>query len=129
MRNNWIRNNPDEELDFENFLMQGMDREWNNISVIADHLNLLRSDHSQFWIINNKNFFSSLPSILLSDLGPYRGYMRDCYHARCDNFNLTRQTINWKFYSHTVQALIGETSLEQQSSHHLYRLHGPAVSL
>ena len=111
VRNNWIRNNPDTDLDFENFLMQGMDREWNNISVVAAHLNLLRSDHSQFWIINNKNFFSSLPAILLSDLGPYRGYMRDCYHAPCDNFNITSKNINWKFYSHTVQALIGRTAV------------------
>ena len=111
VRNNWMRNNPDTDLDFENFLMQGMDREWNNISVVAAHLNLLRSDHSQFWIINNKKFFSSLPAILLSDLGPYRGYMRDCYHAACDNFNLTSKNINWKFYSHTVQALIGKTAV------------------
>ena len=40
-----------------------------NLSVIADHMNLLRSDHSQFWIINNKEYFASLPAILLSDLG------------------------------------------------------------
>ena len=40
-RNYWNRNNPDKDIDFENFLMQGMDR-WNNISVLADHLNLLR---------------------------------------------------------------------------------------
>ena len=40
-----------------------------NLSVIADHMNLLRSDHSQFWIINNKDYFASLPAILLSDLG------------------------------------------------------------
>lgn len=87
--------------------MQRMSSPWNNISVIADHLNLLRSDHSQFWIINNKEYFSSLPAILLSDLGPYRGYMRECYHSQCDTFNMTDTNINWDFYTHTVQSLIG----------------------
>ena len=67
-RTNWNRNNPEKDIEFENFLMRNMET-WNNISVIADHLNLLRSDHSHFWIINNKEYFASLPAILLSDLG------------------------------------------------------------
>ena len=96
---------------FENFLMQNLDQNWNNISVIAEHLNLLRSDHSHFWIINNKDYFSSLPAILLSDVGPYRGYMRQCYHAECDNYNTTKNHIHWDFYTHTVQSLIGREIL------------------
>ena len=58
-----------ERFSFENFLMEHMDRELSNLSVIADHMNLLRSDHSQFWVVNNKEYFASLPAILLSDLG------------------------------------------------------------
>ena len=110
-RNNWNRNNPEKDLVFENFLMQNLDQNWNNISVIAEHLNLLRSDHSHFWIINNKDYFSSLPAILLSDVGPYRGYMRQCYHAECDNYNTTKNHIHWDFYTHTVQSLIGREIL------------------
>ena len=59
----------EEEFNFETFLMEHMDRELGNLSVIADHMNLLRSDHSQFWVVNNKEYFASLPAILLSDLG------------------------------------------------------------
>ena len=106
-RTAWNRNNPQKDIEFENFLMQNLNQNWNNISVIADHLNLLRSDHSHFWIINNKDYFSSLPAILLSDVGPYRGYMRQCYHAECDNYNTNKTNINWEFYTHTVQSLIG----------------------
>ena len=54
---------------FENFMMEHMDSEMSNLSVIADHMNLLRSDHSQFWVVNNKEYFASLPAILLSDIG------------------------------------------------------------
>lgn len=60
-----------ERFSFENFLMENMDRELNNLSVLADHMNLLRSDHSQFWVVNNKEYFASLPAILLSDLGQW----------------------------------------------------------
>ena len=97
-----------------------------NLSLLADHLNLLRSDHSQFWIINNVDYFASLPAVLLSDLGqfqiflwsqpvniflagPYRGHMRDCYHKQCDNYNATRGKINWTFYTRTIQTLIGRS--------------------
>ena len=59
----------EEEFSFETFLMEHMDSELSNLSVIADHMNLLRSDHSQFWVANNKEYFASLPAILLSDLG------------------------------------------------------------
>ena len=60
-----------ERFSFENFLMENMDRELSNLSVLADHMNLLRSDHSQFWVVNNKEYFASLPAILLSDLGQW----------------------------------------------------------
>ena len=94
---------------FENFLMEQMSEELVNISLLADHLNLLRSDHSQFWIVNNVDYFASLPAILLSDLGPYRGYMRQCYHGKCDVYR--EDKINWKFIKHTFQALIGSIDL------------------
>ena len=104
--NNFEHSNPPDSMRFENFLMEQMIDELVNISVIADHLNLLRSDHSAFWIVNNRQYYSSLPAILLTDLGPYRGYMRQCYHSQCDVYR--EDKINWKFIKHTFQALIGK---------------------
>merc|ERR1712117_870441 len=69
---NWKKNLHNETFRFENFQMKYMDQELSNLSVLAEHMNLLRSDHSKFWVVNNKNYFASLPAILLSDLGPYR---------------------------------------------------------
>ena len=133
-RKHFLRTEDTEEsFSLENFLLENMDSELSNLSVIAEHMNLLRSDHSQFWVVNNKEYFASLPAIMLSDLGewgiiyvllqssfpgviycyitftvagPYRGYMRQCYHSQCDT--LSDNQVNWSFFGRTVQALIGE---------------------
>ena len=48
---------------------------------------LFRSDHSRFWTVNNKKYFSSLPAVVLHDTGASRGGMEDCYHGPCDIYN------------------------------------------
>ena len=40
-----------------------------NLTVMSEHLNFLRLDHSRFWVANNKKYFASLPAILLTDTG------------------------------------------------------------
>ena len=40
-----------------------------NSSVLVEHINLLRSDHTRFWSVNNKKYFTSLPAIVLTDTG------------------------------------------------------------
>lgn len=59
-------------------------KELPDVESLADHLNFLRSDHSRFWYMNDTAITSSLNAILMTDTGPYRGKMRDCYHTVCD---------------------------------------------
>ena len=94
-----------EKFSFENFMMEHMDSEMSNLSVIADHMNLLRSDHSQFWVVNNKEYFASLPAILLSDIGQFDS---DCG----DYQSMTR------YYCHRSISRLHETMLPQPVRQH-----------
>lgn len=87
------------------------------------HVNMLRSDHLHFWFHNHSSYPSSLGAVLLTDtgnnsrkesqvplgidhlssfVGPFRGYMRYCYHKMCDdtrflsekNVNFLRKTVD-----------------------------------
>ena len=51
---------------------------------LADHLNFLRSDHARFWYMNDTEVPHTLNAVLITDTGPYRGNMRNCYHTVCD---------------------------------------------
>lgn len=55
------------------------------MEVLADHLNFLRSDHTRFWYMNDTSLPFTLNAVLFTDTGPYRGNMRNCYHAVCDS--------------------------------------------
>lgn len=44
----------------------------------------MRSDHAAFWY-HRKSDFDTINAVLLSDLGPWRGYQRQCYHSECDD--------------------------------------------
>ena len=99
-----------------------------DLSLMADHVNLLRSDHARFWTVNNVDYLTSLPAVVLHDtgrsssgesvarvilviLGANRGGMEDCYHGPCDIYdhkNLENNKINWNFLLQTTQTLIGE---------------------
>ncbi|GIY83190.1 peptidase_M28 domain-containing protein [Caerostris darwini] len=58
-------------------------------SVIQKHLNFLRSDHATFWYHNSSNHFpDSLNAVLLTDTGPFRGQMKQCYHSKCDDLTV-----------------------------------------
>lgn len=98
-----------------------------NLTALADHVNLLRSDHARFWTVNNVDYVTSFPAIVLHDtgrsdkgsvrqmvwifIGANRGGMEDCYHGPCDIYDHKDQKnnkINWSFLVQTTQTLIGE---------------------
>lgn len=57
--------------------------------VIEKHLNFLRSDHATFWYHNSSSHFpESLNAVLLTDTGPFRGQMKECYHSKCDDLSV-----------------------------------------
>jgi len=118
----WEENDPNKEIRLENFLMTKLNKEFVNLTTMSEHLNFLRSDHSRFWVANNKKYFASLPAILLTDTGPYRGNMRACYHSPCDTFHTEKpERINWKFYLQTTQSLIDTVAQLSHSKCHSRR--------
>ena len=50
----------------------------------------------------------TIPAVLLTDTGPYRGVMRRCYHSPCDDIPALMEAApdNLPFLAHTTQALI-----------------------
>ncbi|XP_068230907.1 uncharacterized protein [Palaemon carinicauda] len=56
-----------------------------NISVLRNHFDFIRSDHVRFWYPNDTSYEKTIPAVLVTDMGPYRGYMRECYHKFCDS--------------------------------------------
>ena len=76
---------------------------------LTNYINFLRSDHSRFWFVNEMDYQMSLKSVLLTDTGPERGVMGDCYHRECDTGRLgetLNNEDNFDFLSVTVQTLI-----------------------
>ncbi|RWS04742.1 uncharacterized protein B4U79_02535, partial [Dinothrombium tinctorium] len=64
-----------------------------------------RSDHASFWYHKNANYPSTLNAVLLTDMGPWRGELRRCYHSYCDDTKqLTANNLN--FLKQTVDTLI-----------------------
>ncbi|KAI1307965.1 Aminopeptidase YwaD [Halotydeus destructor] len=47
-----------------------------------------RSDHASFWAHRNRDYTDSLTAVLLTDMGPWRGKQRGCYHEFCDDARL-----------------------------------------
>ena len=50
----------------------------------------------------------TIPAVLLTDTGPYRGVMSGCYHSHCDDVPLLIRAAehNVPFLEHTTQALV-----------------------
>ncbi|XP_076303954.1 uncharacterized protein LOC143222025 isoform X2 [Tachypleus tridentatus] len=102
-------------------------------SLLTSHLSFLRSDHVMFWYHNNTNF-PTLSAVLLTDTGPFRGRMRECYHAPCDDARfLTKENI--EFLRKTTDALVltlldlGEGTCEGLLPLSLRNLSGPILQL
>lgn len=73
-------------------------------STIERHLNFLRSDHATFWYHNSSHFPESLNAVLLTDTGPFRGKMKECYHNKCDDLT-TMSPEKLQFAKKTASAL------------------------
>ncbi|RWS09053.1 uncharacterized protein B4U79_01234 [Dinothrombium tinctorium] len=66
--------------------------------------NFMRSDHAAFWNHKNPAFKDSLKAVLITDMGPWRGNLRACYHEFCDD---RRQITleNLDFLRHVIDSL------------------------
>ena len=75
---------------------------------LTEHIHFLRSDHARFWYSNQSQYQMSLKSVLMTDTGPYRGVMKQCYHRDCDSFRMmnTIKFADYDFLSMTVQTII-----------------------
>ncbi|XP_021968029.1 uncharacterized protein LOC110863097 isoform X2 [Folsomia candida] len=82
-------------------------KELPEMQTLADHLNFLRSDHSRFWYMNDTAMPTSLKAVLMTDTGPYRGNMRNCYHTVCDGpeVSVLNNPTNLKFLAKITQVL------------------------
>lgn len=79
----WEKSTADSRFRLTSFPL-GLTSELPPMEVLADHLNFLRSDHSRFWYMNDSAVPFTLNAVLMTDTGPYRGNMKNCYHAVCD---------------------------------------------
>merc|ERR1711894_668780 len=77
------------------------------LDTLSDMVYFVRSDHSRFWIANETDY-SSFPAILLTDTGPSRGKMIECYHNACDSVRgpYDANFANMEFYQQIVQTLL-----------------------
>ncbi len=110
-----------------------------NLETLAKHVNFLRSDHIRFWFANHQDYFASFPAMYVSDTGPARGIMKDCYHNTCDDakFNATNQafaslpmiakvtqaTIDLLIEFQDCQNYSNDTKLEDLEARNSRRLH------
>lgn len=87
----WKKSSQDSKFKLKSFPLT-LSSDLPPLDVLADHLNFLRSDHARFWYMNDTKVPKTLKAVLMTDTGPYRGNMRDCYHTVCDGPEV------WKFY-------------------------------
>jgi len=100
-----------------------MEAQVKHFDTLIPWLDLLRSDHSRFWIHNLEEYNISLPAVLITDTGPYRGVMQECYHQACDSSldNAKLKFADKRFLARTCQALIDSTiSLSQSVCHQIH---------
>ena len=65
-----------------------------------------RGDHASFWFPKNSNYKKPLRAMLITDLGPWRGDMVNCYHKPCDDKRwLTEDNLN--FIKTSIDAITG----------------------
>lgn len=68
--------------------------------------NFYRSDHASFWFPKNHDYKKPLRAMLLTDMGPWRGEMTNCYHSPCDDKRwLTEDNLN--FVKTSIDAIAG----------------------
>jgi len=112
---NHLQENREKKYKLRSFRLD-LDKKTPDWDTLDKFVPFIRSDHSRFWIVNQTDF-SSLPAILISDTGPLRGQMVECYHQACDSVRgpYTGSFADMDFYEHTVQTLLN-TMLEMSKS-------------
>ena len=78
-----------------------------------------RSDHASFWFPKVPGYTKPLRAMLVTDLGPFRGIMADCYHSPCDDKrHLTDDNLN--FIKASIDSIAGVilNSPPAKMSHH-----------
>ena len=67
-------------------------------------LTFYKSDHASYW--GAIGYDKPLRAMLLTDMGPWRGQMANCYHSSCDDKRyMTDDSLN--FLKTTIDALYG----------------------
>ena len=61
---------------------------------------LYRSDHYSFWDTD-----TSYSALMLGDTADFRGYMRHCYHKKCDDLSLVKED-DLEFLQKSINAVI-----------------------
>lgn len=78
-----------------------------SLELLQEHAYFWQSDNSRFWFYKEDDDFMSFPALLLTDTAYHRGYMKECYHNQCDNWNQDVATEkNYKFLAATAQSLV-----------------------
>ncbi|XP_015789294.1 uncharacterized protein LOC107366223 [Tetranychus urticae] len=67
--------------------------------------NFMRSDHASFWNHKSRAYKETLHAVLITDMGPWRGVQRACYHEFCDDESQLT-TYNLEFVKHIIDALV-----------------------
>ena len=74
-----------EKYKFKNFTIQGLGVKPPHDDTSMVYTNFLRSDHARLWYATSAyDTYFSFPAVMISDSGPARGSMIDCYHRSCD---------------------------------------------
>ncbi|CAL4144106.1 unnamed protein product, partial [Meganyctiphanes norvegica] len=98
----------DDEYRLELMGLEELGREMPAGLVLKNHFDFIRSDHVRFWWLNDTAYNESMPAVLLTDMGPFRGMMRECYHQACDIYN--NRTVNLGMVKKVTQALVWSVS-------------------
>eukprot|EP00095_Tigriopus_kingsejongensis_P009819 maker-scaffold239_size242058-snap-gene-1.27 protein:Tk09819 transcript:maker-scaffold239_size242058-snap-gene-1.27-mRNA-1 annotation:"hypothetical protein DAPPUDRAFT_306809" len=120
-----------DQFKIKEFRLRQLGPEIPDPDTVGNLTNFLRSDHVRFWYSNNKDFFSSFKSIMVSDTGPSRGSMDICYHQVCDSaaFNGSLPMTRLSFLAKVTQTLIDTVvdaadefhhTLHDNDNHHYY---------
>ncbi|XP_042231081.1 uncharacterized protein LOC121872395 [Homarus americanus] len=94
-----------EQYRLEMMGLEGLGADLPKMAVLQDHFDFIRSDHIRFWYLNHTSYPLTIPAVLLTDTGPFRGHMRECYHGACDG-PMDQNTMDLGLLEKVTQALV-----------------------
>ncbi|XP_053647058.2 uncharacterized protein [Cherax quadricarinatus] len=100
-----------EQYKIEMMALQELGIELPSVSVLQNNFDFLRSDHFRFWYANHTMPSSNItvttiPAILLTDTGPFRGRMQECYHGPCDGPEMVQDLADLGLLTKVTQAVV-----------------------